>query len=145
MRHRGWIHYTLGALTCAWACVNYNPAFESTAIDSNTDDVDTSSADIIPCSDPDEVRILVENFAFEPQCGCVETDGNSCTTKVGVKVIWTFADPEVHNVASDTGSFNASGDTSAGGSFEIDIDEPGEYPYGCTIHSEMRGYTIIAQ
>lgn len=135
----------LGCVGLIIACVDYNPAFESSFLSGGTGEDTSSATDFTACSNPDDVEILVQDRAFIPQCGCISESDKTCTVKVGSKVTWRFLDADEHNVTSVPETFGASADLPAGRTFEATFDDAGEYPYGCTIHAEMRGYTIVAE
>ena len=65
-----------------------------------------------------------------------------CSIPRGTRVVWQFIDSEEHNVASDGDGFGHSGERLVG-TFAHLFDAPGSYDYGCTIHTEMTGYSIV--
>ena len=64
------------------------------------------------------------------------------TIKAGDSVTWTNADQRDHTVAARDGSFN-SGNIGSGGSFTFRFVQPGNYPYGCSLHPRMRGSITV--
>lgn len=61
---------------------------------------------------------------------------------VGQPVVFTNSDTAPHTITSTEGLFDS--DTfGAGGSFRISFDQPGEYPYFCTIHPSMTGSVLV--
>jgi plastocyanin len=94
------------------------------------------------CANPEETIFQVSNYAFNIQCGCVESKGKICTVPVGTTVKWQFVDSTSHNVTSIANSFGGSPDTSAG-VFQKVFATAGSYRYGCSIHAfDMSGYRI---
>lgn len=135
-----WLGIGLGA------CVDYDPAFDSpeSPAEGEGSAGATGGGMLNPCPNPEEVHLLAEGFAFVPQCGCREVDGKVCSIVSGSRVVWTFADAESHNVTSVPDRFGKSSDTLQG-SWEAVFDEPGEFSYNCTLHAEMRGYSIVVE
>jgi plastocyanin len=59
----------------------------------------------------------------------------------GTTVTWEFDDRFVpHDVTADGFS---SGDPKRGGSFAHTFDQPGTYPYRCTLHDGMTGRVVV--
>jgi plastocyanin len=59
----------------------------------------------------------------------------------GATVTWTFEDGFVpHDV---TGDGFTSGDPQRSGSFTHTFDQPGTYPYRCTLHDGMTGRVVV--
>ena len=96
----------------------------------------------VACERAGEARFLILDYAYQIRCGCREASGKTCTVPQGTRVLWQFADAEEHNVASDGDSFGSSGERLSG-TYSVVFDAPGAYRYGCTIHTEMGGYTIV--
>ena len=105
-----------------------------------------------PCADPQTAQILIQNFAYIIVCGCQEPPwpddiegSKTCTIPSGTRVIWTFSDSEEHNVQSEGGTFEESGDQLVG-TFSETFGESGTYSYRCGIHSrDMNGYAIVVK
>lgn len=71
--------------------------------------------------------VTLQDDAFEPR---------RLTVVAGTSVVWEFDDgPRAHNIVAE----GFSSDTKADGTFEHRFDEPGTYPYSCTIHAGMDG------
>lgn len=96
----------------------------------------------VPCSKPNRAVIKVLASSYANSCGCVEADGFNCTVAVGTTVQWLFVDSEEHNVKSAGGKFEDSDDL-LGGTFEQTFLVPDTYDYSCSLHSSMKGYSII--
>jgi hypothetical protein len=96
----------------------------------------------VACAHDGEARLMIVDYAYSIRCGCEEATGKTCTVPRGTRVLWQFADAEEHNVASDGDSFGASGERLTGTYVHV-FDAPGSYLYGCTIHTEMGGYSIV--
>jgi plastocyanin len=77
--------------------------------------------------------VSISGFAFEPP---------TLEVPIGTRVSWVNDDPADHTVTSDDGSFD-SGTISPGGGFAVRLEEPGDYPYRCSIHPEMRGTVVV--
>jgi plastocyanin len=59
----------------------------------------------------------------------------------GTTVTWEFEDRLVpHDVTADGWS---SGDPQRGGSYAHTFDQPGTYPYRCTVHDGMTGRVVV--
>jgi plastocyanin len=59
----------------------------------------------------------------------------------GTTVTWKFEDgPIPHDVAGDGWS---SGEPQRSGTFTHTFDQPGAYPYRCTLHSGMDGRVVV--
>ena len=69
---------------------------------------------------------------FEPE---------TVTIQAGEAVEWVMAGSAEHDVVADDGSFVS--ELMVEGSFTHVFDEPGEYPYDCSIHPEMTGTVIV--
>jgi plastocyanin len=60
----------------------------------------------------------------------------------GTEVTWTFKDGFVpHDVKADGFS---SGEPQRSGTFTHTYDQPGTYPYRCTVHDGMTGRVVVA-
>jgi hypothetical protein len=114
-------------------CIDHDPG-----IDPMTPGGTATTGDGEPCDVPGEAQLIVEGRSYTIMCGCAEVDGRRCTVPVGTRVVWTFAASESHTVTSAAAE---SGDQLSG-RFEQTFDEPGTFPYGCSIHAEMSGYEI---
>jgi plastocyanin len=75
----------------------------------------------------------IANFTFVP---------GTLTVNAGTTVTWTNSDSVDHHVASDTGVFD-SGVMSANSSYSFTFNNPGNFPYQCTIHTYMKGTIIV--
>jgi plastocyanin len=61
----------------------------------------------------------------------------------GTPVTWKFEDRFVpHDV---TGEGFSSGDPKRSGTFSHTFDQPGTYPYRCTLHSGMDGRVVVVE
>jgi plastocyanin len=75
-----------------------------------------------------EIRVL--DYEFDP---------DSFTVGVGDTVTWAWEGSASHNVVGD--GFTSPDQSS--GSFRHTFEEPGTYPYACTIHPGMDGTVIV--
>ncbi|MBK6685102.1 MAG: hypothetical protein IPG45_11600 [Deltaproteobacteria bacterium] len=113
-------------------CVPYDASLSASAVSTGHD-----------CEQPGVARMVVENFAYRIQCGCVETSGKTCTVSPGTTVIWQFADSTSHNVTAVANTFGGSTNQLAG-QHEHLFEEAGAFSYGCSIHSyDMSGYQVV--
>lgn len=108
----------------------------------------SGSGDIAPavaCPNPGTAQLTVQNFAYNIECGCIETEGRICTVAAGTVVRWSFADSEEHNITSLLAAFGISEDMLSG-QFEHSFADAGEFGYGCSIHpNDMSGYSIVVR
>ena len=78
--------------------------------------------------------VSISGFAFaEP----------SLEVAAGTRVSWVNDDPTEHTVTSEDGSFD-SGTIAPGEGFAVRFTEPGDYPYVCAIHPDMRGTVVVS-
>ena len=77
----------------------------------------------------DEVVIMVKDSKFEAK---------ELTVSAGTTVTWIMDASFPHTVTADDGSFD-SGRMSNGQSFSFTFDQPGEFPYYCTLHGGTGG------
>jgi len=76
---------------------------------------------------PNEVQIIIENFAFVP---------SEVTVAPGTKITWINKDEAPHTATSTEKKFNSGGlDTDDKYSFVL--NDKGEFPYFCTLHPHM--------
>lgn len=83
-------------------------------------------------------RVLINTFIFRP---------DPITVEAGTTVTWTNDDEILHTVTDGprgkrTGEFDGQLDGD-GSTFEFTYEEPGEYPYFCSIHPGMDGKVIV--
>lgn len=79
-----------------------------------------------------EAEIAIQNFSFT----------GATSVPVGTTVVVKNEDGVTHTWTSRDGVFN-SGGISGGSSFEFTFDEPGEYAYFCSIHTQMTGTLTV--
>lgn len=99
-----------------------------------------------------QVSILPNSWTFQEmgqpdEFADTETPGdyspNVMTIGVGETVTWTNNDPGmIHTVTEVNGAFD-SGFLSAGKTFSVTFDSPGEFEYYCTPHPWMRGKVVV--
>jgi plastocyanin len=78
--------------------------------------------------------VSISGFAFEE---------STLEIPVGTRVSWVNDDPADHTVTSEDGSFD-SGTIAPGDGFAVRFEEPGDYPYRCAIHPDMRGTVVVS-
>lgn len=84
---------------------------------------------------PADKEVSIEGFAFVP---------DPILVAPGTTVRWTNNDSVPHTVTSDPAGLFDSGTLEPGESFEYRFDDPGTYPYLCTIHPTMTGTVIVS-
>jgi plastocyanin len=87
-----------------------------------------SSTTTQPRATADEVDITIDNFTF---------DESTVSVEVGTVVRWTNNQTVTHTVTSGDALWDMA--LSSGATFEFTFDEPGTYPYFCSIHPSMTG------
>jgi len=80
-------------------------------------------------SSTDEVVVMVKDSKYEAK---------ELTVQAGTTVTWIMDASFPHTVTADDGSFD-SGRMSNGQSFSFTFEQPGEYPYYCTLHGGPGG------
>ncbi|HUG85618.1 MAG TPA: cupredoxin domain-containing protein [Euzebya sp.] len=97
-------------------------------------DPDTSTDSDAGDAPAQEAAVQMADIAFSPA---------SVSATAGSTITWTNEDTVPHTV-----SFGDAGPTSdtiePAGTFETTFDEPGSYPYVCTIHPGMDGTVEVA-
>jgi len=78
-------------------------------------------------------EISIDNFTFSPQ---------KLTIEKGTTVTWTNKDDVPHTVRSTTNAFK-SVTLDTDDKFVFTFNEPGTFPYFCTVHSHMTGEIIV--
>lgn len=80
--------------------------------------------------------VVVSGMTFQP---------STVTIRVGQTVTWKFDDRGIaHNVTSAAGAPERFASTiMTGGSYSHTFDQPGTYPYTCTLHSGMAGTVVV--
>lgn len=97
------------------------------------------------CSSPPEASPDVPADAGPPLVDpVVEVDDNvfvpdSVTVEVGTEVRFVWVGRVAHNVVGD--GFDSG--VQVAGEFGVAFDEPGTYPYVCTLHPGMDGQVIV--
>jgi plastocyanin len=86
-----------------------------------------------PAADTVAARVLMRQVAFSPA---------EIRIRAGETVEWVNAEPLVHTVTADDGSW-ASPFMSEGDRFTRRFDAPGRYPYHCLPHPQMRGVVVV--
>lgn len=82
-------------------------------------------------------EVLVEDFSFQPP---------HIQVNAGDTVTWTHgSDPEPHTATADDASFGSGDLEDEGETFELTFAEPGEFPYFCEVHSDMRGLVTVTE
>jgi plastocyanin len=77
--------------------------------------------------------VTIDNFAFQPA---------EVTVPVGSTLTWTNRQSAPHTTTSDTGVWD-SGVLSNGGTFQLTLDQAGDFPYHCDVHPDMLGVVHV--
>jgi len=80
------------------------------------------------------VQVRMEGFRYH---------ADTVTISAGQAVRWINADPLEHTVTFAEGGPASSGLIPAGGSFVVQLDRPGMYPYHCLPHPFMKGVVTV--
>ena len=77
----------------------------------------------------------IENFSFD-----------SVRLKIGEALVWTNVDGIYHTVTAgaESASFD-SGLIGPGQSFAVRFDQPGDYPFACSLHPQMTGTVVVSE
>ena len=83
-----------------------------------------------PGEAPEPNTVALRDIAFKPKV---------LTVEAGTTVTWKFEDQGItHDVKAEDGSF--ASETKDSGTFEHTFDQPGTYPYVCSLHvTQMKG------
>ena len=91
-----------------------------------------ASEDSGPSAAADVSTIAVRDYEFEPGTASVE---------VGEAVTWVWEGQAQHDVVGD--GFESPAQST--GSFRHAFDQPGTYPFACTLHPGMAGEVLVEQ
>lgn len=89
----------------------------------------------------DEPIAVVEHV--ETSIKDLEVEQHTIFASVGASITWHNDDDSTHNLTSAEGWFEAN--VEPGGSFTWQPEEPGVYPYNCTIHDEVQGAIVVLE
>jgi plastocyanin len=84
--------------------------------------------------------VTIQNFAFSPAV---------ITVPRGTTVTWVNQDSASHTIISDAqgsvaqGALFTSNSMANGASYSFKFDNPGSYPYHCSIHPTMKATVIV--
>lgn len=97
-----------------------------------------SSAPASSANEPASGNVVIHTFAFGPQ---------KISVTAGSTVTWTNQDAILHTVTAGTSAkpektFDAKMD-GVGSTFSFTFDNPGTYPYHCSIHAVMTGVVTV--
>ena len=79
-------------------------------------------------------QVTIAHFAFTPDV---------LTVPVGTEVVWMNQDNVRHTVTSDDNSTFASSLLGGGDTFSHRFDEPGIFPYHCSVHPTMTAKVLV--
>ena len=94
-----------------------------------------STAAVAADAAADEAAITISQMQFSPA---------RVTVKKGATVTWTQRDNMPHTVTASNGSFGSQ-TLNGGASYSRTFDEPGEYPYYCSLHPSMQGEIVVTE
>jgi plastocyanin len=79
-------------------------------------------------------QVIIAHFAFTPDV---------LTVPAGTEVVWMNQDNTRHTVTSDDNTTFASSLLGAGDTFSHRFDEPGTFPYHCSVHPSMTAQVVV--
>jgi len=79
-------------------------------------------------------QVIIAHFAFTPDV---------LTVPVGTEVVWMNQDNIRHTVTSDDNTTFASSLLGGGDTFSHRFDEPGTFPYHCSVHPTMTAQVVV--
>ena len=79
-------------------------------------------------------QVTIAHFAFTPDV---------LTVPVGTEVVWINQDNIQHTVTSDDNTTFASSLLGGGDNFSHRFDEPGIFPYHCSVHPMMTAKVVV--
>jgi len=129
----GFSAFALALAGCA-ASGGATPAPATGAPPASSAPTDTPAAACAPTTDEAGVTVTILDFTFGP---------SPVTATVGQPIGWSNRDGAPHTATLDTidcatGTISANGGTAA-----LVFSEPGEYPYHCAIHPQMKGTIVV--
>lgn len=116
----------------AMSCGQPAKVVDNTAANNNTNS-NSSNAKPKQTETSENNQVIIEKFAFGPA---------QLTVSAGTKVTWINKDAIQHSVTSDDKVFD-SGLLKQNQKFSRTFDEPGNYPYHCTPHPNMKAKIIV--
>ena len=114
----------MGGLTAIWASGAFSGAAGPSAA--------AAQMGASPATPGPQVNIA--HFAFTPQV---------LTVPVGTEVVWMNQDNTQHTVTSDDNTAFASSLLKVGDTFSHPFDEPGIFPYHCSVHPFMTAQVVV--
>jgi plastocyanin len=100
----------------------------------------SSTPTTTPIQLPEGSTVTIQNFAFTPA---------SVTIPKGTTVTWVNQDTTNHQILNDAtgtigqGALFSSNSLTKGTGYSFKFDNPGTYPYHCSIHPQMKGTVIV--
>jgi 3',5'-cyclic-AMP phosphodiesterase len=82
----------------------------------------------------DALAIRIENFSFTPPMLHVPRGG---------KIMWINTDDVPHLIVSSDGRFRSSSALDTNDRYTLTLDQPGSYPYFCSLHPKMTGRIVV--
>ena len=116
------------AVMCGGAALWASGAFSGTAGPS------AAAAQMGASSATPSPQVNIAHFAFTPQV---------LTVPVGTEVVWMNQDIIRHTVTSDDNTTFASSLLGGGDTFSHRFDEPGTFPYHCSVHPTMTAKVVV--
>ena len=107
-----------------------------TGYGSSTKTPTTTQTQVVPGTS----TVNIQNFAFNPA---------SITIQKGTTVTWVNQDSANHEIVNDAqgtiaqGAIFTSNSLPKGASYSFKFDNPGTFPYHCSIHPSMKATVIV--
>lgn len=95
----------------------------------------SGARDDAPAVSGDTVRVSIRDVAYAQK---------TVRIRPGQTVVWVNEDPLAHTVTADDGSWDSRLFTE-GQQYARRFDTPGEYPYHCTPHPQMRATVVVSE
>jgi len=124
--HGGILIVVLIAFITVCGCTSYGPSTTTPA---------TTLTQVLGAT-----TVNIENFAFNPA---------SIAVPKGTTVTWVNQDTTDHQIVNDAqgtiaqGALFTSNSLPKGASYSFKFDNPGTYPYHCSIHPSMKAMVIV--
>ena len=94
---------------------------------------DNSTPAATPAASESEATVKMYDYGFDPA---------ELEIPAGTTVTWTNTGQMTHNASADDGSFQTKF-LSNGGSASVTFDEPGTFPYVCTLHAGLMQAVVV--
>jgi plastocyanin len=100
---------------------------------------DDATAPAPTCSEP------AAGTAADVEATVSANTWGAVTASAGDVITWTNSDPVPHKVGLDDGSCTMSANIDGnGGTASLIFNNPGSYPFHCTVHPGMKGTIVVS-